>query len=248
VWSISEAVGIDPDAVVGKLLRVWSWFDDHSEKGNAPSVTKALLDRKVGVTGFCDAMISAGWMDDDGSLISVPNFDRHNGATAKTRCLTAKRVSNHKKGNASGNAKGNAASVTSALPRAEESRAEEKKEKVEKESGGVGEKILMRFPVKGGSEWELTQAVASELRERFPKRDRKSEYQKALDWLESDKKNLKTAQGMKRFLANWLERAEDVAPVERMRSGYELKAETERAMEMRRRKYEAEAAAKEGAA
>jgi len=121
VWAMSERLSIDPDAVVGKLLRVWAWFDDHTEKGNAPSVTKALLDRRVGVTGFCDAMISSGWLLENEKEISVPKFDRHNGATAKTRGLTAKRVASHK----SGNAKGNAASVSGALPRAEEKRAEE---------------------------------------------------------------------------------------------------------------------------
>jgi hypothetical protein len=128
VWAIAESLSIDPDAVVGKLLRVWAWFDDHTEKGNAPSVTKALLDRRVGVTGFCDAMILSGWMIEDGEVVCLPNFDRHNGATAKSRCLTAKRVATHKKGNAEGNAKGNGDSVTSsvssALPRREEKRRE----------------------------------------------------------------------------------------------------------------------------
>jgi hypothetical protein len=125
VWAIAESLGIDPDAVVGKLLRVWAWFDDQTEKGNAPIVTRALLDRKVGVTGFVTAMVAAGWMVETDGLLTLPNFDRHNGQTAKNRILTAKRVATHKKGNADGNAKGNAAIVTRALPR-EEKRREEK--------------------------------------------------------------------------------------------------------------------------
>ena len=52
IWEIAEAANIDPDAVFGKLFRVWAWFDQHTEKGNAPSVTKKLIDRSVGVTGF----------------------------------------------------------------------------------------------------------------------------------------------------------------------------------------------------
>lgn len=119
VWSIAERLQIDPDAVVGKLLRIWSWFDDHTENGNAPSVTKSLLDRRVGVTGFCDAMISAGWMCEEGSGVTIPNFERHNGKTAKTRCLTANRVAKHKTATQKGNAPANAASVSDALPRAE---------------------------------------------------------------------------------------------------------------------------------
>lgn len=124
VWDIATSLGIDPDAVVGKLLRVWTWFDDHSEEGNAPIVTKALLDRKVGVTGFVTAMIQAGWMQETDGTLSLPNFDRHNGQTAKNRVLTAKRVAAHKKGNADGNAKGNAAIVTTALPKEEKNREE----------------------------------------------------------------------------------------------------------------------------
>lgn len=128
VWEIATALDIDPDAVVGKLLRVWAWFDSQTENGNAPSVTKALLDRRVGVTGFVNAMIAAGWMSESDGDISVPNFDRHNGQTAKKRCLTAKRVASHKSRNAKGNAKTNSLSVSDALPREEKRREEKKKD------------------------------------------------------------------------------------------------------------------------
>lgn len=132
VWAISQSLNIDPDAVIGKLLHVWIWFDQHTEEGNAPSVTKMLLDRKVGVIGFCDAVISAGWMieiEDEANpaatIIQLPNFDRHNGKTAKKRASTAKRVANHKAKVTQQSEKGNAASVSGALPK-EEKRREEK--------------------------------------------------------------------------------------------------------------------------
>ncbi len=118
VCQLADLAGIDPDAVVGKLMRVWGWFDQQTEKGNAPSVSKKLLDRSVGVTGFCDFMKSVGWMEECDGSISLPHFDRHNGKTAKNRALTAKRVSSHK-------AKGNAASVTNALPREEKRREDQ---------------------------------------------------------------------------------------------------------------------------
>lgn len=136
VWAMAQALGIDADAVVGKLLRVWAWFDQQTPDGNATSVTsalptryqgvtsgvtKALLDRRVSVTGFCDAMISVGWMLESEGVVSLPNFDRHNGKTAKTRALTAKRVANHK---TKSNATSVTSSVTSALPREEKRREE----------------------------------------------------------------------------------------------------------------------------
>lgn len=122
VLSITVDMGWDdPDLVVGKLLRLWRWFDQHTENGNADNVTLALLDRIIGVTGFCEAVAKVGWLIVTEAGIELPNFERHNGKTAKNRALTAKRVANHKS-NAKGNDKGNAASVTSALPREEKRR------------------------------------------------------------------------------------------------------------------------------
>jgi hypothetical protein len=122
VWAIASSLSIDPDAVVGKLLRVWGWFDQQTENGNAPSVSKMLLDRLVGVSGFCNAVIEADWMSDDGKVLSLPHFDRHNGKTAKNRALTAKRVAGHK---AKTNAEGNEKVTQTPLPK-EEKRREEK--------------------------------------------------------------------------------------------------------------------------
>lgn len=81
----------DPDTVTGKLVRVWAWFDSNSENGHAPSVTNVLLDRLTGVTGFCDAMITVGWMDKTEEGVQVPNYDRHLGKSAKKRGLDAER-------------------------------------------------------------------------------------------------------------------------------------------------------------
>lgn len=124
VLAITVALGWDdPDLTVGKLLKVWRWFDQHTVEGNAPSVTTALLDRIVGVTGMSDAMIAVGWLVKSGAGLQLPNFDRHNGKTTKDRLLTAKRVASHK-----GNAKGNATNVTQPLveplPREEKRREE----------------------------------------------------------------------------------------------------------------------------
>lgn len=113
VCQIADLADIDPDAVVGKLMRVWGWFDQQTENGNAPSVSKKLLDRLVGVIGFCEHMKTVAWMHEVDGVISLPHFERHNGKTAKNRLLTAKRVANHK----AANAKGNAPSVSNALPK-----------------------------------------------------------------------------------------------------------------------------------
>lgn len=115
VCQIADLADIDLDAVIGKLMRIWGWFDQQTEEGNAPSVTKKLLDRIVGVSGFCEHMKSVGWMLEHEEVISLPHFDRHNGKTAKNRALTARRVAKHK----TTNDEGNAPSVKCALPREE---------------------------------------------------------------------------------------------------------------------------------
>ncbi|MGF6968148.1 hypothetical protein OKW43_005176 [Paraburkholderia sp. WC7.3g] len=124
VWAIAAMLSMDRDAVFGKLFRVWRWFDEHTENGNARSVTKTLVDDTAGVTGFADAMISVRWLtiDDDG--ISMPHFDWHTGASAKKRAHTAIRVHRHKaanaQGNADANASGNATGVSKTLPKIRE--------------------------------------------------------------------------------------------------------------------------------
>lgn len=117
VFAICAAMGWDdPDVVVGKLFRVWRWFDQHTTNGNAPGVTLALLDRISGVTGFGAAMQSVGWLIVDDAGIRLPGFEKHCGKTAKERAQTAKRVANYKS-NGNGNGGSVTSSVTEALPR-----------------------------------------------------------------------------------------------------------------------------------
>lgn len=132
VWYMHESTGIDPDAIVGKLIRVWAWFDSQTEDGNACFVSEALIDKLAGAPGFAAAMRSAGWLEVDGPEIRLPNFARHNGKTAKDRALTAKRVAQHKaRTNAKGNDHGNEEVTIDALPREEKRREENKEQKQE---------------------------------------------------------------------------------------------------------------------
>ena len=100
VWAMAERLGIDADAVVGKLVRIWIWADQQTHDGNARSVTKALLNRVSGVTGFAEAMIDVGWLKAEETGLVFTNFERHNGHTAKKRSLSAKRVEAHRASNA----------------------------------------------------------------------------------------------------------------------------------------------------
>ena len=111
VLAISSRLGIDQDAVVGKLVRVWSWFDTHTTDGNAECVTYSLLDRLAGVTGFAEQMALVGWLHQNGSMLAIPNFGFHNGETAKKRAQGKNRQEKYRS-NADGDAESNAVSVT----------------------------------------------------------------------------------------------------------------------------------------
>lgn len=102
VFTMATQLGIEPDAVVGKLLRVWSWFDTHTQNGHASGVTSAFLDRIACTPGMTESMESVGWILVTNDGVELPNFDRHNGETAKTRALNNKRKADSRKGSRAG--------------------------------------------------------------------------------------------------------------------------------------------------
>ena len=91
VIRVADLVGVDRFAVVGRLHAIWSWADQHSVDGHAVSVTTSFLDSHVSLDGFCDALRRVGWLEGRDWDLTFPNFDRHNGKTAKTRATNAKR-------------------------------------------------------------------------------------------------------------------------------------------------------------
>jgi hypothetical protein len=140
--AITAAMGWDDtDLTVGKLMRLFRWFDQQTVDGNAVGVTTALLDKHIGVPGFVQAVINVRWLEVTEGGLALRNFDRHNGETAKSRALTAKRVAKHRsnaQGNAVDNAYRNAAAVTSPLAREEKRREEDS---VSKDTGGKPPKM-----------------------------------------------------------------------------------------------------------
>lgn len=165
VIGISVATGLDEFSVVGRLHKFWSWADSHTTNGNATvtlpslqnhgeSVSIAWIDRYLQATGFAQSLIDVGWLVVDDSGIHLPNFDRHNGQTAKQRALTSKRVAKKR------SAECNGAGVTESLP---EKRREEKREppnggsktprnrkKSGAASGSAAEVIYQEYPLKVG--------------------------------------------------------------------------------------------------
>lgn len=83
------------------MMEVWEWLDDEIDQKNVtengtgvlllgPSPA-AHLDDIAGYAGFADALALAGWVVIRSDRLEFPNFNRHNGASAKTRAVDAKR-------------------------------------------------------------------------------------------------------------------------------------------------------------
>lgn len=229
VWSMAGFLGIDADCVVGKLLRVWAWFDSHTQDGNAVSVTYSLLDRIAGVSGFAEAMALCGWLEQSGSVLRIPNFGRHNGETAKKRALTNERVAKSRELQRKSNAECNAASVTDSVAKSvtrEEKRREEKniQEQEQKQehlapSAVRSEPALdpatgrpLTIPINTGAEHPVTEDDLGEYRRLFPAVDLHRELLLARRWCLDNPTKRKTARGVRAFLTRWLEKAQDRAP------------------------------------
>jgi len=95
VVRISSALKADTLRTVGGLMSVWCLFDAHSEDGKLDGYTPATLDDHLRWPGFAEAMIAVHWLqadcDETGESLALPEFDTHNGQSAKRRAQDADR-------------------------------------------------------------------------------------------------------------------------------------------------------------
>ncbi len=95
VVRILSATRTDKFRVVGGLHAVWSIFDTHSVDGKLKGYTPELLDHVIGWEAFARAMEAVGWLTFDGlETLALPEFDAHNGQSAKRRAEDQKRKRN----------------------------------------------------------------------------------------------------------------------------------------------------------
>ena len=97
VCTIATRLRIDPDAVMGKLVRLWSWAELNGINANDLGVTKEFINKVCGRKNFAEALLECGWLIESEGTLSFPHFSRHNGNASKVRGLTARRVEKHRK-------------------------------------------------------------------------------------------------------------------------------------------------------
>ena len=81
----------DPDTVVGKLVRLWAYTDQHSVDGHLPFAIPKDIDEIVRCPGFAEGLRAVDWISFDDSGAILTRFEEHNGATAKRRSQDARR-------------------------------------------------------------------------------------------------------------------------------------------------------------
>jgi hypothetical protein len=89
---MASALGADRYRVIGGLLAVWAVFDEQTEDGFLEGYTPDAMDVEIGWAGFCAAMMSVAWLSfQEHEGLAVPEFDEHNGQSAKRRASDTKR-------------------------------------------------------------------------------------------------------------------------------------------------------------
>lgn len=97
IYQLASVCGITPEDAFGRCLRIWIWADQQSLNGHALTVTFVTLDAISRRDGFATALCKVKWLIDNGDgTVTFPNFDRHNGKTAKTRATSSDRKKNQR--------------------------------------------------------------------------------------------------------------------------------------------------------
>jgi hypothetical protein len=86
VARIARTLKVEHDLVLGKLQRVWRWADANCVDGQAEAPLE-YVSEVARCPGFAEAMLAVGWLAVKGEVIVFPNFERHNGESAKERAL-----------------------------------------------------------------------------------------------------------------------------------------------------------------
>ena len=102
LFKIAKILKLEPDSVLGKVVRFWIWADQNTEDGNTIVTDLCYIDHVVNFNGFGSALLETGWIERLGENFVIPRFDRHNSESAKKRANTLRRVQKHRSaGNAS---------------------------------------------------------------------------------------------------------------------------------------------------
>lgn len=237
VIRISVETALPIDSVVGKLVRIWSYANLHSEDGLLRAFNVESFDVMLEKTGFAHAMSVVGWVEIKPDGIQVSQFDKYNSVSAKRRAKEALRQ--HKR-RASPPEKPKPAKKkrTKCVRDAYEMRTDcvraayQEQEQEQEIRGNISPKtpfspttsemspgnpsdikkdaILLFFPCSGKpDEFPLLVSKVVEWQSTYPAVEVESEIRRAWQWIQDNPSNRKTFRGYPRFLNAWLARCQD---------------------------------------
>lgn len=87
VLRMAEMLGIERRECMGLLFDYWAWLDANARTESVPNLSRNSLDKHLHCAGLAACLEAVGWASwsDDGWTMTVTNYTRHNGASAKTR-------------------------------------------------------------------------------------------------------------------------------------------------------------------
>ena len=199
VVSMSMALKIDPDTVAGKLLRVWGWAGPHTTTGKCAGVGKAHVDYTARCEKFGDAMEAAGWMrtDPEGN-VTFTKWSKWNGKAAKKRLQTAIRVARLRERNKRNTCNAPVTRVTQLqYSTVQKSNTEE-----------VEEVPAVKIAWTRVAGWSgVTDADREQWGKAYPACDIGRQLEAMTAWLIANPDKVKS--NWRRFVTNWLSRAQD---------------------------------------
>lgn len=203
VIRIRRATGLDADAVVGKLHRLWSWADAHTADGFAAGLDAEWVEEFVGCPGFAAAMAAAGWLEVDAAGVRFANFERHNGQPAKVRALRKTRMERFR----------GAARATDAPP--EKRREEKSNTPAAPVAASDSPKRRKRSQPTDVVSWSadagwtgITDADRQDWAAAYPACDLAAELAKATAWLKANPAKAHKS-NWRRFIVSWLTSSQD---------------------------------------
>lgn len=185
VVRISSALKADTLRTVGGLMSVWCLFDAHSIDGELDGYTQQTLDDHLRWSGFSAAMIAVKWLQESPESLVLPEFDTHNGQSAKRRAQDADRKKEVRKASA---------------PEADKKRTREEKRRGNTEAKASVPRASKKCPADFALTPELTEWAAINA----PAVDTAAELEKLKDY------TFKTARvDWAGTLRNWLRKAQE---------------------------------------
>ena len=236
VVRISSGLQTDRYSGVGRLHKIWAWANEHLTDGQDVPVDAEFLDCLVEAPGFSAQLRHVGWLSGRDGSLSFPNFERHNGVSAKARAQDAAR-------------KKCVREMSGSQPDKNRTREEKRREEsikaskdafsAEQSSPPDGDSGFV-FAMQGGP-WHLPDKKLAEYVATYSF-DVHGELRKAAQWLRDNKaRRPRSASGVQRFLTSWLNRVDERKPESAKLGGKivvdeKLKAEMARARKIREEK------------